>query len=93
MDMLVYETHKIDYDTDKPVCPFPVLTYLTPLSSLPSQLRYTDSHTLAQARGISLKCSPMSLVLQTSKGKSHLINIIDTPGHANFQVSRFAALS
>lgn len=26
----------------------------------------------------------MSLVLQSSKSKSHLINIIDTPGHVNF---------
>lgn len=26
----------------------------------------------------------MSLVLQTTKGKSHLINLIDTPGHVNF---------
>jgi U5 small nuclear ribonucleoprotein component len=26
----------------------------------------------------------MSLVLQNSKGKSSLVNIIDTPGHVNF---------
>lgn len=26
----------------------------------------------------------MSLVLPTSRGKSHLINLIDTPGHTNF---------
>ena len=64
--MLVYETHVLDWDTDK-------------------RLRYTDSHTLAQGRGVSLKCSPMSLVLPTTRGKSHLVNLLDTPGHVNFQ--------
>lgn len=65
LDMLVYETHKIDVDVDKP-------------------LRYTDTHTLSIQRKISLKSTPMSLVLPTTKGKSLLINIIDTPGHINF---------
>ncbi|KAM0750354.1 P-loop containing nucleoside triphosphate hydrolase protein [Meredithblackwellia eburnea MCA 4105] len=65
VDMLVYETHKIDVDVDKP-------------------LRYTDTHSLSLSRLISLKSSPMSLVLPNTKGKSYLINIIDTPGHVNF---------
>ncbi|RXK41631.1 U5 small nuclear ribonucleoprotein component [Tremella mesenterica] len=46
--------------------------------------RYTDTHTLARQRGISIRSAPMSLVLQDSRGKSSLINIIDTPGHVNF---------
>ncbi|WVR06266.1 hypothetical protein IAU60_003296 [Kwoniella sp. DSM 27419] len=46
--------------------------------------RYTDTHTLTRSRGISLKAGPMSLVLQNSKGKSSLVNIVDTPGHSNF---------
>ncbi|KAK4056965.1 hypothetical protein OIO90_001865 [Microbotryomycetes sp. JL221] len=47
-------------------------------------LRYTDTHVLSQERKISIKSTPMSLVLQTTKGKSHLVNLIDTPGHVNF---------
>ncbi|WRT67687.1 uncharacterized protein IL334_004659 [Kwoniella shivajii] len=65
LDMLVFETHKMTYDVDKPV-------------------RYTDTHTLTRSREISIKSGPMSLVLQNSKGKSSLVNIIDTPGHVNF---------
>jgi U5 small nuclear ribonucleoprotein component len=26
----------------------------------------------------------MSLILQTTSGKSHLLHLIDTPGHVNF---------
>ena len=37
----------------------------------------------------------MSLVLQDSKGKSSLINIVDTPGHVNFvdEVASIARLT
>ncbi|KAH9486434.1 116 kDa U5 small nuclear ribonucleoprotein component [Psilocybe cubensis] len=65
MDMLVYETHKLVWDADKPT-------------------RYTDTHILSREREISIKSSPMSLVLSTTAGKSHLIHFIDTPGHINF---------
>ncbi|KAK1925362.1 P-loop containing nucleoside triphosphate hydrolase protein [Papiliotrema laurentii] len=46
--------------------------------------RYTDTHTLARQRGVSIKAGPMSLILPNSKGKSTLVNMIDTPGHVNF---------
>lgn len=48
------------------------------------QLKYTDTHVLSREREISIKSSPMSLVLPTTSGKSHLIHLIDTPGHVNF---------
>ncbi|KIY52663.1 P-loop containing nucleoside triphosphate hydrolase protein [Fistulina hepatica ATCC 64428] len=48
------------------------------------QTRYTDTHVLSRAREISIKSSPMSFVLPTTAGKSHLIHVIDTPGHVNF---------
>ncbi|KAG9103457.1 hypothetical protein FRC06_010654 [Ceratobasidium sp. 370] len=48
------------------------------------QLRYTDTHPLSASRQISLKANSISLVLSTSRGKSHLINLLDTPGHLNF---------
>jgi U5 small nuclear ribonucleoprotein component len=35
-------------------------------------------------RGVSIKCTPLSLVLPDSKDKSFLINLYDTPGHVNF---------
>ncbi|KAL1960757.1 hypothetical protein VTO42DRAFT_6587 [Malbranchea cinnamomea] len=73
MDTLVMQTHdiaaKLERRTGK---------------AKDEQLRYTDVHILERERGISIKAAPMSLVLQTTKGKSHLFNILDTPGHVNF---------
>lgn len=48
------------------------------------RLRYTDTHVLEQSRQISLKSTPMSLVLPDTRGKSYLVNLIDTPGHTYF---------
>ncbi|KAJ6486239.1 Calreticulin family-domain-containing protein [Mycena vitilis] len=48
------------------------------------QTRYTDTHILSREREISIKSSPMSLILSTTSGKSRLIHFIDTPGHVNF---------
>ncbi|KAJ7597298.1 Calreticulin family-domain-containing protein [Mycena floridula] len=47
-------------------------------------IRYTDTHVLSREREISIKSSPISLILSTTAGKSHLIHFIDTPGHVNF---------
>ncbi|EEY17627.1 116 kDa U5 small nuclear ribonucleoprotein component [Verticillium alfalfae VaMs.102] len=73
MDMLVLETHDITDRLERRVG-----------KNRDEQLRYTDVHTLERERGLSVKSSPMSLVLPGTKGKSHLINILDTPGHVNF---------
>ena len=88
LDMLVFETHQMTWNADQPVRLLlhalrQVAQPLTPLSIL-LQERYTDTHILSRSRGISIKSSPMSLVLQNTRGKSHLINLIDTPGHVNF---------
>jgi hypothetical protein len=48
------------------------------------QTRYTDTHVLSREREISIKSSPISLILPTTAGKSHLVHLIDTPGHVNF---------
>ncbi|PFH62636.1 hypothetical protein XA68_12710 [Ophiocordyceps unilateralis] len=73
MDMLVLETHDISGRLEKRTG-----------RKRDEQLRYTDVHVMERERGISIKAAPMSLVLQSTKGKSHLVNIIDTPGHVNF---------
>lgn len=73
MDMLVLETHDITDRLEK-----------RSGRKRDEKLRYTDIHMLERERGISIKSSPMSLVLQSGKGKSHLVNIIDTPGHVDF---------
>ncbi|KAI5838968.1 P-loop containing nucleoside triphosphate hydrolase protein [Morchella snyderi] len=69
MDMLVLETHDLGANTE---------------GKKGEQLRYTDTHIVERERGVSIKSAPMSLVLQSSRGKSSLVNIIDTPGHVNF---------
>ncbi|KAH8596588.1 U5 small nuclear ribonucleoprotein component [Bisporella sp. PMI_857] len=73
MDMLVMETHDISDRLEKKIG-----------KKRDEQLRYTDVQMLERTRGLSTKSAPMSLVLQNTKGKSHLVNIIDTPGHVNF---------
>lgn len=73
MDMLVAQTHDLTERLEKRIG-----------RRKEEQLRYTDIHFLERERGLSIKSAPMSLVLQNTKGKSHLFNILDTPGHVNF---------
>ena len=73
MDMLVSQTHDMN-------------AYMEGKTgkARDEQVRYTDTHILERERGLSIKCSPMSLPLQGTRGKTHLLNILDTPGHVNF---------
>lgn len=48
------------------------------------RLRYTDTLFTEQERGVSIKSTPVTLVLPDIKQKSYLMNIFDTPGHVNF---------
>jgi U5 small nuclear ribonucleoprotein component len=73
MDMLVMETHDIQDRLDSKRG-----------KKREEQLRYTDVHVVERERGLSIKAAPMTLVLQNTSLKSHLFNVIDTPGHVNF---------
>lgn len=64
MDMFVEQTHVIQDSAD--------------LADKP--LRFTDTRVDEQERGISLKMTPISLVMEASNSKSYLVNLIDTPG-------------
>eukprot|EP01064_Diplonema_japonicum_P038164 TRINITY_DN9152_c0_g2_i1.p1 TRINITY_DN9152_c0_g2~~TRINITY_DN9152_c0_g2_i1.p1 ORF type:complete len:978 (+),score=282.35 TRINITY_DN9152_c0_g2_i1:166-2934(+) len=46
--------------------------------------RYTDIRLDEQDRGISIKPTPVSTLLESEKGKNYLFNMFDTPGHVNF---------
>ncbi|KAI3957124.1 hypothetical protein MKW92_035581 [Papaver armeniacum] len=76
MDMLVEQTHNIS----------------TFHSDSEKHMRYTDTRIDEQERRISIKAVPMSLVLEDSKAKSYLCNIMDTPGHVQFSDEMTAAL-
>eukprot|EP01113_Clastostelium_recurvatum_P026831 TRINITY_DN3223_c0_g1_i2.p1 TRINITY_DN3223_c0_g1~~TRINITY_DN3223_c0_g1_i2.p1 ORF type:complete len:970 (+),score=181.67 TRINITY_DN3223_c0_g1_i2:91-2910(+) len=58
-------------------------THLKKWSSSKST-RYTDTRNDEQDRALSIKATPMSLVVPNTEGKSYLLNIMDTPGHVNF---------
>ncbi|CAK7896412.1 pre-mRNA-splicing factor Snu114p [[Candida] anglica] len=62
------------------------------LASSVSPLRYTDNHKLEVDRGLSIKMSPVSLLLNDSNDRSFAMNILDSPGHPNFLDETLAAM-
>eukprot|EP00747_Dinoflagellata_sp_TGD_P162540 gnl/TRDRNA2_/TRDRNA2_180238_c0_seq1.p1 gnl/TRDRNA2_/TRDRNA2_180238_c0~~gnl/TRDRNA2_/TRDRNA2_180238_c0_seq1.p1 ORF type:complete len:998 (+),score=250.36 gnl/TRDRNA2_/TRDRNA2_180238_c0_seq1:191-2995(+) len=57
------------------------------------EVRYTDSRMDEQERKVTIKGTPMSLVMPDSTDKSYLFNVMDTPGHANFQDEVIAGMT
>ncbi|PAA94442.1 hypothetical protein BOX15_Mlig022914g2, partial [Macrostomum lignano] len=56
-----------------------------------AELAFTHSLRVECERGLSVKCCPLSLLLPDSRGKSHLVNLMDTPGHPCFADEQAAA--
>lgn len=54
--------------------------------------RYTDTRKDEQERELSIKSTPVTLVMEDIGGKSYLLNILDCPGHVNFSDEATAAL-
>ena len=48
------------------------------------EYKWTDNRQDEVARQISLKCSPLSVIMQDSREKSYMFNFMDTPGHPSF---------
>ncbi|KAI3901874.1 hypothetical protein MKW92_040771 [Papaver armeniacum] len=81
MDKLVIHTHYVSSDELREVA-----TTLKPI------LRFTDTTVYEKVKQMSIKAIPMSFVLKDSDAKSYLCNIIDTPGHVDFNDEMTAAL-
>ena len=57
-----------------------------------SRLRYTDTHVLERREGLASNPIQLPFYYPILKGKSHVFNFIDTPGHVNFSDEVAAAV-
>eukprot|EP01029_Cantina_marsupialis_P020376 TRINITY_DN4773_c0_g1_i1.p1 TRINITY_DN4773_c0_g1~~TRINITY_DN4773_c0_g1_i1.p1 ORF type:complete len:971 (+),score=330.09 TRINITY_DN4773_c0_g1_i1:186-3098(+) len=48
------------------------------------EMRYADSSKLEQERGLSIRSTLLTMCLSDLRNKSHLLNVIDVPGHPGF---------
>lgn len=55
-------------------------------------MRYLNTHKLENERGISIRNSVLSLLLQDLRHRSHPVNFLDCPGHPDFQDEMDSAL-
>ena len=82
IDNLVQQTHVFDVPASREGLG----------ATLMKETRYTDSRVDEQKRGLSIKATPVTLLLQGSSEKHYVCNFMDTPGHVNFQDEVTAAL-
>ncbi|KAI3390002.1 hypothetical protein SNEBB_007591 [Seison nebaliae] len=59
-------------------------THLDVACTEKEEILYTDTLYIERERGLSIKSTPISLLLNDEKDKNHLFNLICTPGHVNF---------
>lgn len=83
-DLLIESTHEKEWDIR--------YSSSTSSSSSSATLRYLDSRKDEQERQISIKSTPITLLLEDLRDKSWVINLIDTPGHSNFSDEATAAM-
>lgn len=76
MDMLVEQTHDVRHQW----------------RNNERGMRFTDTRLDEQQRGVSLKMVPMTLVMEGSSGKSHVMNLVDTPGACLWRACLWRAL-
>ncbi|KAI7835168.1 P-loop containing nucleoside triphosphate hydrolase protein [Kickxella alabastrina] len=80
VDLLVAATHEwAEWDTA-----LPQGTPVNRMGGSSTASGFTDTLQLERQRGVSLKTAAMALVAQDSRGKSWALNMVDTPGHADF---------